>query len=289
MRADVPRATDDQNHAPEDTGGDDLLLSRRRLLGSAMAASVGLTGGFSLLRDDDRLILERAKLKLSNWTAGKVKIAFLTDPHVNMRDERDRALRAIEMADAEKPDLILLGGDYLNNNSGVSLSCLKEFLLRLSDCQAPCYGVMGNHDYWMSDTETLMKMFQASKVRLLINEVVDFQGFQVYGLDDGLSGYPTYQDPLLAQKNTLCLLHEPDFADLVPSSVSLTISGHSHGGQITFAGIRHTPVGAKKYIAGSYATKGSPLYVSRGVGTTGPRLRLFCPPEVTIFELEGAS
>ena len=90
-------------------------------------------------------------------------------------------------------------------------------------------------------------------------------------------------------KSLLALFHEPDFVSEVPKHVSLQVSGHSHGGQICLPGgyAVHTPFGAKKYKSGYYPDARVPLYVTRGVGTTGPDYRLFCRPEVTILTLRG--
>ncbi len=88
----------------------------------------------------------------------------------------------------------------------------------------------------------------------------------------------------------LVLFHEPDYVKITPTNVSLQLSGHSHGGQICLPGGRplHTPYGANTYYAGYYANAPVPLFVTRGVGTIGPKLRLFCPPEVTILTLRTA-
>ena len=85
----------------------------------------------------------------------------------------------------------------------------------------------------------------------------------------------------------IVLWHEPDLVDILPRGAQLMVSGHSHGGQFTFPGgftPMHTTNG-RKYVRGFYPNAPTPIYVSRGVGTTGPPSRLNCPPEVSLLEL----
>jgi hypothetical protein len=83
--------------------------------------------------------------------------------------------------------------------------------------------------------------------------------------------------------------HEPELADRRPETVprpALLLCGHTHGGQIRLPGLPAiTPVGSGRYVEGWYRDAAVPLYVSRGVGGSGPRLRYRCPAEVALFEL----
>jgi uncharacterized protein len=83
--------------------------------------------------------------------------------------------------------------------------------------------------------------------------------------------------------------HEPDAVDALPAGPDLMVSGHSHGGQFLapWGWAPGTSELGKKYIRGWYPRAPVPLYVSRGVGTTGPPSRLFCPAEVSILTLHG--
>lgn len=75
--------------------------------------------------------------------------------------------------------------------------------------------------------------------------------------------------------------------DQLPIEASLMLSGHSHGGQFIspWGWAPMKTRGGKKYVRGFYPDAPTPIYVSRGLGTTGPPSRLFCPPEVTILTL----
>ena len=85
----------------------------------------------------------------------------------------------------------------------------------------------------------------------------------------------------------IALWHEPDVVDHLPKGAALMLSGHSHGGQFTFPG-GYTPMhtlNGRKYVRGFFPHAPTPLYVSRGIGTTGPPSRLNCAPEVSLLEL----
>jgi uncharacterized protein len=111
------------------------------------------------------------------------------------------------------------------------------------------------------------------------------------GLEDVLYGD---QDLGLAMKHipagetSIALVHEPDYADEVSRSpVDLQLSGHSHGGQIRLplAMPLYLPAMARKYPIGLYSVGGMKLYTNAGLGTIRLPIRLFAPPEITLFTL----
>jgi uncharacterized protein len=87
------------------------------------------------------------------------------------------------------------------------------------------------------------------------------------------------------------LLHEPDVVGLLPVGVSnLVLSGHSHGGQflLPFGIVPMTSRNGKIYRDGFYPDAPSPIFTTRGIGTTGPPSRFLCPPQVAILTLRSA-
>jgi predicted MPP superfamily phosphohydrolase len=89
----------------------------------------------------------------------------------------------------------------------------------------------------------------------------------------------------------ILLVHHPDtFDDVHPFGITLTLSGHTHGGgQIVFVYLNGQPVGLAsfrfKYQSGLYQQKGASLYVNRGIGYLGVPIRINCPPEISRFRL----
>ena len=103
---------------------------------------------------------------------------------------------------------------------------------------------------------------------------------------------------LIAQKTknntTIFLYHSPELMPLVQKfDVDLFLCGHTHGGQVRvpfYGAVITSAMTGKRYEMGRYDENGTTLYVSRGVGLEGmsaPRIRLFCPPEMTLIEIEG--
>ncbi len=239
----------------------------------------------------DRLVIERHELKLPNWDANGFKVAVVSDLHANTQSMADRSARAIEMALVEKPDVLVMPGDFLNNSDEKSLALLREALAPLAYASCPVISTMGNHDYWARRPHKIVDILE-KRTQLLRNEVQEVSGVTIAGIDDALANRHDvgFLKPNRHSKSLLALLHEPDFVKDVPDHLSLQISGHSHGGQICLptGTALHTPYGAKKYIAGFYEDAKVPLYVTRGVGTTGSDWRLFCLPEVSILTLTAA-
>ena len=236
--------------------------------------------------------VERHELQLPKWDADGFRVAVLADLHANTSDEGVQAANAIRIAIAEKPDLIAIPGDFVNRCTFEYLEYLRQALEPLHDAECPVVATLGNHDYATHEVSKIFYMAQSASATVLRNEAIEVSGVTVAGIDDGLFGKHRFGflNDENQSRSVLALFHEPDFVKYVPEKVSLQLSGHSHGGQICLPGGRslHTPVGALKYISGYYPKAKVPLYVTRGVGTVGPRLRLFCRPEVTVLTLRSA-
>ena len=258
--------------------------------GVGMCASAALFGYGDL--GTDWLTVEWHDLSLKNWDADGFRVAVVSDIHANSDREARVAAEACKIAVAEKPDIIVLPGDFVNFSDPITLQHLKVALGPLRNASCPVLGTLGNHDYWTRNPETVMSTVRRWGVNLLRNESIDLNGVTVFGIDDAIAGLhrPDVIRSGEHAKSLLTLFHEPDFVSEVPRFVSLQISGHSHGGQVCLPGgiSLHTPRGARKYIAGFFEDSPVPLYVTRGVGTVGPRIRLFCRPEVSILTLRGA-
>ncbi len=264
-------------------------ISRRKLLAAGALTGLGVAGlGDFGSRD---VVFERHELRLPRWDADGFRVAMLADMHLRDAEAVERARHATELAIAEKPDLILNVGDFVSKLEAVQHEYLTKALEPLHDAKCPCYAIMGNHDYGSTVPRMVVDMVNRSPMKMLVNHIAEVGGVTLAGFDDCLLGNPDWN--LLrgcsVSHSLLSLVHEPDFVDRNVSSVSLQLSGHSHGGQICLPGgfpIR-LPSGAEKYSAGYYPDAEVPLYVSRGIGTTGPKWRIFCPPELTILTLRG--
>lgn len=233
------------------------------------------------------------RLNLPEWQGRGARLAVLSDLHVRSEDE-DYLRRMVELTLAEKPDAVLLLGDYVNEvNSTLSLDKLEEILRPLT--AVPCFAVLGNHDYWYG-ARKLRKMFKNLNIPLMEGKK---QELVIGGAPITIAGMRcafTYRYPgAVSQPETgkpyILLTHSPAGVKFAPPGTTITLAGHTHGGQIRmpFYGALVMPdrdVDRKK-SAGYHEEKGKEFYVSRGLGTSQLPLRFFCRPEILILELAG--
>ncbi|MBK1829573.1 metallophosphoesterase [Verrucomicrobiaceae bacterium R5-34] len=224
-------------------------------------------------------------------------IAQLTDFH--FQPDRDESLiaDAVAAVNAHQPDLIALTGDFITESSKV-FSPLMQVLSGL-EAKHGIYGVMGNHDGWSQRPGFYRQGFQEVGMEFLTNRGtrIELHGESLFitGTDSVWSGkvdaaacWKGHRDePVLA------LVHEPDVFDhLRPNHrIDLQLSGHTHGGQCRVPLIGYAPVKVRygrNYIYGEYARDDSKIFVSRGLGTVGQRVRFACAPEVAILTLRSA-
>ena len=268
-------------------------LTRRQFIKCLSIGAVTGVGVATYSRDDANwLSLERTDLHLNRWDADGFRVALVADLHMNNEAELKRAIKAISMAANEKPDVLVIAGDFVNSSKPVFLERIAKALEPLADVSFPCVAVMGNHDYASLTPGDVMGAINRSPVTLLRNKLFQVGDVTIAGLDDATMGLQTYDffPADRVSKNCLAILHEPDYVQDMPEHVSLQLSGHTHGGQVClpFGYAMHTPKGGRKYISGYFPDARVPLYVTRGVGTVGIDYRLFCRPEVSILTLRSA-
>lgn len=247
---------------------------------------------YGALFETDRLVKERRTLWLPRWPEDLdgYKVALLADAHI--RDAETIALLrvAIQTAAEEQVDAIVFPGDLIDYwKEGVEEMVAHAFQ-DLGHLACLKVAVPGNHDYYGGPAENLRPLYESAGVRYLRNEALVADGIRWVGLD---SAVMEKADPVRAFGGngkglpTVVLWHEPDMVGAVPPRVSLQLSGHSHGGQFItpWGWAPGTSTLGAIYRQGFFPDAHVPLYVSRGLGVTGPPARLFCRPEVSILTL----
>jgi len=245
---------------------------------------------YGCLVEANRLTLERKTLPLKGWPkrCAGFKLAVLGDLHIHDTYSRDLALLAVAMALEQQPDFVALVGDMVSFKKPGVERLLAEALEPLLLMNGSVAAIFGNHEYDYGNPSALIPILKACNIKVLRNESWKCQGVTWVGID---SANAQMADPEKAMKGVqepaVVLWHEPDVVDLLPKGANLMVSGHSHGGQFRFWGgltPMHTHNG-RRYPRGFYPHAPTPLYVTRGVGTTGPPSRLNCPPEVSLLTL----
>jgi uncharacterized protein len=223
------------------------------------------------------------------------KIVQLTDIHARSAVmDRAELEKVARLANQQQPDLIALTGDYITKGASKSEEMLANAFSQMK-AKDGVVAVMGNHDRG-EDSAPLERALTAGKIKLLNNDVysIDRQGklLNIAGVDDVWMKRVDLPKTIARLPNTganVLLAHEPDFGDFAANTFrfELQLSGHSHGGQIAIPfAPRVTPPWGKKYVNGLYQIGVMQLYVSPGVGTTGPpKARFNCRPEISVIVL----
>jgi uncharacterized protein len=250
------------------------------------------------------------------WTLGlKLRAVSISDPHVvEPYMSLARWTKIIETANALQPDIVFLLGDYVSNIRRFTQKVpLPEIAAAAAKLKAPLgvFSINGNHDWWGDPVAqknrkgpTAAEMaFENAGIPVLSNRAVrlmkDEKPFWVTGTDSLVAipiGYQTFKgmDNLtetLAQVTDgspiIHLAHEPDLFVDVPARVSLTLSGHTHGGQINILGYSpYMPSGfGNRFRYGHIIEDGRHLVVTSGLGCSTIPLRLGVPPEISVLEL----
>jgi predicted MPP superfamily phosphohydrolase len=231
------------------------------------------------------------------------RIVQVTDIHAGPLISFDTVSKVVSMANALKPDLIVLTGDYVNNNPAYIPGCLGL----LNDLRAPAgvFGVYGNHDYY-TGINPMRTGFSKTHISMLTDSRRTAKGLEglvnIIGVDDPMRGWATDAQfnnvadvAALADRDqfNLLLSHRPGIFRVSKAlKVDLTLAGHTHGGQIIVPGVGERGFSLARlfltYTNGLYAADEDSqvrMYVSRGIGTIIAPVRLFCKPEIVEFTL----
>ena len=285
-----------------------MRLSRRDFLKLIGVAALDLFllaiggVGYGFLMEPNSFKLETVRLKLARLARSfsGFRLAQISDLHMGGWMNAARLQHVVDLVIDQKPDTLLITGDFLIGHSNVEISDqivndLVEQLSRLSN-SIPSFAVLGNHDYW-TNVETVRHVIASSGITDLTNAVSTLKRGQdslhLCGVDDIWEGVPRL-DHVIAQLRedgaAILMAHEPDFADTSAATgrFDLQLSGHTHGGQVVlpFIGPPILPHLGRKYPSGLYQVGEMIQYTNRGVGMARLPIRINCPPEITVFVLE---
>lgn len=241
----------------------------------------------------EKYIIEWNIFDISNGNENKLKAIQLSDLHLREIQSTHKSLA--KRINTELPDVLFITGDAITRNSRIPI--LSEFLALL-DHKIKKVAILGNKEYsGRVDLKLLKKTYESSNGILLINESYQlktrFRTINIIGIDDFVCGNPDFSS---AAKNidkslTLVVLnHCPAYRstiDVHSAKLNLKptiLSGHTHGGQVTFFGTPlMTPYGSGEYVKGWYSNDTSQMYVSKGIGTTLLPIRIGARAETSIF------
>jgi predicted MPP superfamily phosphohydrolase len=210
--------------------------------------------------------------------------------------DADRMAQMRDMANGLDPDLIVFTGDQMDRRN----SDAERFVEGFAGISAPMgvWGILGNHDHFI-DPKRSEWALEAAGIQPLVNSAVTFErsgaSLALIGIEDLLAREGRAPDFSILAKYPasfrLCLCHQPQgWHRAATAGAHLTLSGHTHGGQIALTG-RNLNVArfSTRYIAGPYRRDEAFLYVSRGVGVGAVPVRVGAPPEIDLLTLRAAA
>jgi hypothetical protein len=207
------------------------------------------------------------------------------------------AQRTLELIAAERPDVVLLGGDLAE---GAETAPALAAFARGARGTLTTVAVLGNWEYAAGmGLRRARAAYRQAGVRLLVNAsetlTVGEARVAITGVDDLIWGSPDLRHAAAGSDADvrIWLVHEPVLVDRIPRGLELPdliVAGHTHGGQVRLPPFGHfvLPPGSGRYVRGWYRDTRAPLYVSRGIGTSGLNVRFLCRPELPVFTLRRA-
>lgn len=265
---------------------------RRRILRAFVAAGIGVVAGggaHGYLYERHRVGVTRFSLPVSGLpeSLDGLRVALLTDFHLTGDEAAHDIEQAVKLAQAERPDIVVLGGDYVTLQNRRFMDPCAQLLAPLT---APfgVFAVLGNHDDEIEMPRVLRKrgleVLDDERTSVTIRgETLDLIGLRFW----------TRQASELARlmradaTTSVLLAHTPSrLAMATALNIPLMLCGHTHGGQIVVPGLG--PIAGRRFpvIEGMDRVDNTTVFVSRGIGTVYVPCRINCPPEVAMLTLK---
>jgi len=271
-----------------------------------VAAAIGLAptalAAWAFMIEPSMLRVREVTLTPPRWPleCDGLRVAVLADLHVGSPwNGPENLARVVARTREARPDVVLLAGDYvIDDVVGGTFVPPLVIAAGLRDLDAPLgtFAVLGNHDHWL-DAGLVTRAFESVGIRVLEDASVSLRKeactLSLVGLSDAwegradvrgaLAGVPDGAGPILA------FTHNPDLFPKVPERVSLTIAGHTHGGQVWLPLLGRPVIPSsfgQRYAIGAVVERGRHLFVSSGIGTSTLPVRFATPPEISLLILK---
>lgn len=217
-----------------------------------------------------------------------MKVVSISDIHLGYGTNKAQLKKYVNMINAQQPDLILIGGDLIDNS--VTPLYAENMQEELSQLKAPLgiYMVPGNHEY-ISGIKKSVDFIQSTPIQLLRDTVITLpNGLQLAGRDDrhnpsrlSLQALVQNIDPT---KPVILLDHQPyDLQEIEKAGIDLQFSGHTHRGQIWPMSLVTDRLFEQSY--GYKQWGNSHIYVSSGLSLWGPPFRIGTNSEMVVFNI----
>jgi predicted MPP superfamily phosphohydrolase len=281
-------------------------LKRISVIFSIIFLALALTGAYAYFIEPRRLVVNETALSVPHWSArlDGFKIVAISDIHGGSNYvTEDRLRELVAKANAQNPDLIVLLGDFVSEkfrdhkNLRMPVETIAENLKGFQ-ARYGVYAVIGNHDWWY-DERKVRGEFEKVGIKFLENEAASFDhasGEKIWllGIEDYWKNYRVEVTEAMRQiepkKNIIAITHNPDSLLKAPPEISLLLAGHSHGGQVKFPFYGAVAfVNDPRFMKGEAVVDGKHVFVTTGVGCSGPPLRFGVVPEIAVLRINSES
>lgn len=231
----------------------------------------------------------------NNKLKGRVRIVFVSDIHYGNYYYKTRLERIVKKINKLKPDLILIGGDYLDfgKKSKLNKGAVVELFKEMSHLKAKhgVFTVLGNHDYYLKkDMRYMMDRITESNIGLLMNDTIELvindNRLLLHGVVDLQEG-DLDVGKLKVEDGAfnIMLAHNPDFYERYNINFDIAFSGHLHGGQVNIFGVYAPQTESKygqKYIKEVNKKGDAVIITTKGLGCSSLPIRFFAMPEIVL-------
>ena len=223
--------------------------------------------------EPNRLVIRQENLFLPYWQMQNFKIGVISDIHIGTKFVDLKKLgKVVNAVNSQNPDLIVFLGDLEGRYIAKSKSDEVTDILKQLKAKNGVIAILGNHDFY--PPSTVKNILKNANIPALENESITISPqLQVVGLKD-MWHYKFNPDDVIGKPQ-------------ITPDVSLTLSGHTHGGEVYFPFLGAPFVPSKynqKYRKGYIVENNKHLYVTSGIATLS-KFRLFNPPEIVILTL----
>lgn len=263
----------------------------RRGLRLASIGAAAATAAWATLVEPRRLVVRRRSVAPARWPAelDGLTIACVSDLHAGAPHvDEERVAEIVARVNAAEVDVVALLGDFVDPEVLFGRRLEPERVAAiLGRLGAPSFAVLGNHDH-LFDAERVATALRAHGIDVLVNRIAAHGALHVAGLDDATEGRPNLAVVADAPQPLVVLSHDPDLFPRLPATATLTLSGHTHGGQVDLPYLRKLVTPSRfgdRYARGVTEQGGKLLFVTSGVGTSRWPVRLLRPPEIVLLEV----
>lgn len=243
----------------------------------------------------NRSVLRTTRYTIESSKGTKLKIIFISDIHIGALGINAKILqKMVDIINKNEPDIVLFGGDIIESKISQNITEYSEILKNIKS-KFGKYGVLGNHEYYGGESDKMVEFFDKNAdIKIIMDDykIID-NNIIVIGRQDASCSYynkdrkkirEILDNNIKSENFTILVDHNPQsYNETIENNLDLQLSGHTHNGQFFPFNLLVKLAYEKPY--GKLTKNNSNLIVSSGVGSWGPPIKIFSPPEIVIIEI----